>query len=254
MFANERRNALLEMLERNQTVTVSELKEKFQVSIETIRRDLEYLEERHALTRVHGGAISNRGMARFTKLCERVSEHTQNKRLLSLTACQYIEEGDFIAVDSGSTAIEFAKVLAENFHSLSVVTNSPEVFDLLSAKEGFELIATGGQYLQEERAFYGHIALDALKKLHVSKSFIFPFAISLSLGVSVFHHNLYEIQRAYLDIADQPMVLADSSKFEKTAAIRLCSLQTPCRIVTDPALPDEVWQMYLNQSVKLVRS
>ena len=86
MFANERRIQITEMLNRRSSVTVTELTDTFQVSLETIRRDLEYLEKQGALKRVHGGAITVHKMQSYTSLSSRVSEHREEKRKLALAS------------------------------------------------------------------------------------------------------------------------------------------------------------------------
>lgn len=253
MFANERRVKIAELVASQQSVTVSELMKRFDVSIETIRRDLECLEKQRVLSRVHGGAITVKKMQRFTQLSQRVSENRELKRQLSQTAAGLIAEGDRIALDSGSTAIELAQVLRERFHELTVVTNSPEVLELLYPAESFHLIQAGGFFLKSENAFYGHLTTDTLRGLHVAKSLIFPSAVSLQYGIGCYVPELLEVQRAFMDISDEVIVLADSSKFETTAALKLCGLSSVHRLVTDSRLPDAIHRRYLEKGIQILR-
>lgn len=253
MFANERRLKIAELVADKQSVTVSDLMKRFGVSIETIRRDLEYLEKQRVLSRVHGGAVTLKKMQRFSQLSERLSENREQKRRLSQRAADCIVEGDRIAIDSGSTAIELAQVLRERFHTLTIVTNSPEVFEMLYPVEGFELIQTGGFYMKSERAFHGYITVDTLRGLHVSKSLIFPSAISLQYGVGVYVPELLEVERALMEIADETILLADSSKFETTGALKLCDLKSIHRLVTDGDLSDAVYRLYAEAGVPILR-
>lgn len=254
MFANERRMKILEVLERQSSVTVAELMQRFEVSIETVRRDLEYLESKQALRRVHGGAVSNQRMNSFTKLENRLSENKALKQQLARNAAGLVQENDTIAIDSGSTAMELVPFLKERFHRLTVVTNSPDVFGALSEKDGFELIQIGGQYLREEKAFYGHLAVDAIRRLHVKKAFLFPSAVSLQYGIGVFVHELFDIQRAFLTNCDEAFILADSSKFEKTAAIKLCDVSPSYTIVTDSQLPAPVLAQYKKKGIPILHN
>ena len=152
MFANERRNKILELLSRRSSVTVTELTGLFQVSLETIRRDLEYLEKQGALKRVHGGALSMNRMQSYTGLSERSTEHQTEKRQIARAALSHIREGERIA-------------LCDSFQELTIVTASLPIFEILSAKPGFQVILTGGFYLPGEKAFYGHLALDMIRQL-----------------------------------------------------------------------------------------
>ncbi|MBD2871912.1 DeoR/GlpR family DNA-binding transcription regulator [Paenibacillus arenilitoris] len=253
MFANERRMKIMELLEQKTSVTVSELMKRFGVSIETVRRDLEYLESQQALKRVHGGAVSNQKMKRFASLESRMSENRELKRQLAGIAIRYIREDDTIALDTGSTAMELAPLLKEHFRRLTVVTNSPEVFGALTDAEGFELIQIGGQYLRGEKAFYGHMALDAVNRLHVAKAFVFPSAVSLRHGVGVFVHELFDIQRAYIHNADEVFILADSSKFEIAATVKLCDVSPSHTIITDRELPEPIYSLYKKNAIPIVK-
>ena len=144
-------------------------------------------------------------------------------------------------------------MLRERFRELTIVTNSPEVFDLLCPVEGFRLIQAGGFFLREENAFCGHLTVDTLRGLHVSKTLLFPSAVSLQYGIGVYIPELLEVQRAFMEIADETIALADSSKFETTAALKLCSLSSIHRFVTDSALSDAVYRLYLEKGIPLLR-
>ena len=253
MFANERRIQITEMLNRRSSVTVNELTDTFRVSLETIRRDLEYLEKQGALKRVHGGAVTVHKMQNYTSLSFRVSEHREEKRKLALASLPFIQEEDRIALDTGSTSFELASLLCERFSRLTIVTNSLEVFQILSGKEGFQTILTGGFYMPGEKTFYGHLALDMIKQLHVSKFFLAPSAISLDFGISDHIHEMIAVQRALIAISDQIIVQADSSKFETCAALKVCDLN-PCFLYfTDSGLPDEIAEAYRKAGLQITK-
>jgi len=252
LFANERYLKILDLLDQESSVTVSELMKLFGVSIETVRRDLEHLEKQGLLTRVHGGAISNKKMNKFEKLESRMSENRALKQQLAKIAVRYIRENDTIAIDSGSTAMELVPFIKSQFRRLTIVTNSPEVLNAFSDMDTYELIQIGGQYLRDEKAFYGHLALDAINRLHFSKAFIFPSAISLRHGVGVFVHELFDIERAFMHNADEVFMLADHSKFEKTATIKLCDVTTSYKFITDSEMPAQVYERYRKHSIQII--
>ena len=196
------------------------------MSLETIRRDLEYLEQQGALKRVHGGALSMNRMQSYTGLSERSTEHQPEKRQIARAALSHIHEGERIALDAGSTTSELAHLLCDSFQELTIVTASLPIFEILSEKPGFQVILTGGFYLPGEKAFYGHLALDTIRQLHVSAFFHAPSALSLNFGLSEHIRELVEVQRAFIAATDQVFVLADSSKFETCGAEGLRS-QSP---------------------------
>lgn len=253
MFADERKTKIADMLKERPSVTTSELMELFQVSVETIRRDLECMESQGQLRRVHGGAVSLGKLQNYTRLSGRVGEHQAEKHDLALKACSYIREGDYIAMDAGSTAFELAALLGDRFQELTVFTHSMEVVRILAERENIHVILAGGLYLPEEKCFCGHLTLDMAHQLHVSKCFIAPAAISLNFGISDHMQELIAVQRAFLKISDQAYILADSSKFEKCAPLKICDFDPKHLFITDSGLPDAVLEAYHEANVNVIR-
>lgn len=171
MFADERKAKIADMLKRRPSVTTSELTETFGVSLETIRRDLECMESHGQLKRVHGGAIAVGRLQNYTSLSGRRREHLTEKHSLALKACSYIKEGDFIALDAGSTTYELAVLLGERFHGVTVLTHSLELMEILGDKENIRIILAGGS--------------SWVKKVSMQKAIIgLPHASRYCLGIS----------------------------------------------------------------------
>ncbi len=242
MFAEERQKKIQAMVREQGAVTTKKLVELFDVSIETIRRDLLCMEEAGRLTRVHGGAISTGGMKPYYELPRRNQEHSDKKRELSSVAMSFISEGDYIGIDAGSTATIFAELLKTRFKKLTVITHSADVFDIL--KDTFAVVLCGGQYLQEENAFCGALTLETMDRLHVQKSFIFPTAVSLKFGICDYQQDLYPPQKKLLDICEQAYILADSSKFESQALLKIDDMKPEYYYITDGGLPCELAALY----------
>ena len=252
MFANERQQQILSRLNMSGAVTTSELTEAFGVSIETVRRDLLHLEQKGHLQRVHGGAVIPGSMRHYTDLSHRMEENSQGKTELSQNAALLVEEGDILYIDSGSTAVFFAKELASRFSKLTVVTHSIDVFEILSKQAGFQLFLCGGSYSSEERAFHGSITLDALKQLHVGKAFLCPSAISLKNGVCDYDQALTQVQKQALAICDKACFLADSAKFESNALLKLCDTSENHIYITDSSLPQHYRQLYREHNMTVI--
>ncbi len=252
LFASERYEKILDLIQKQGSVTVAELMEMFDISIETVRRDLLQLEKARLLDRVYGGAVAVNQLCAFSTLPERLTNHKENKSLLCSAAVDLIRERDIIAMDSGSTALELADVIRTHFQELTIITNSPGVFQKLN-KEGFQLIMVGGQYLRSEDACYGTFALAVLKSLRVAKSFVFPSSVSLKHGVGSNIPELLDVQQALMQIADHVYIMADSSKFETTALIKLCDISAGCTFVTDAGLDEKITHLYEANNIKLIR-
>ena len=253
MLANERQRRICEEVNKNGAVTVSDLVKKFNVSVETVRRDLLNLEKKNMLSRVHGGAIQMTHVKLAGDFSVRKDENRALKFELSKIAANLVENGDTIAIDAGTTAMEFAEVLKERFSDLTIVTHALGVFETLSSVAGINTILIGGMFEKGERAFYGPIATKAYGDIHVSKTFIFPTAVSISTGVSDFNLNLAEVQRVLLETADKVIVLADSSKFEKASLIKLCDVSPEHIYVSDSKLPDSIFELYKENNLTILK-
>lgn len=252
MFANERQQKILTMLKVNGAVTTAELIEAFDVSIETVRRDLLQLERSGQLQRVHGGAVIPGHMRPYPDLPHRLEANQNAKAALCATAALLVEEDDIICIDSGSTAYFFAKALADRFSRLTVITHSMDVFEILSQKEGFRIILCGGCYRLQEKAFHGSLTIDSLRQLHVRKAFLCPSAISLKTGVWDYDRELTQVQKQILSICDQAIFLADSVKFETSALLKLCDTSPNHIYVTDSGLSQQCKQLYRDQERTII--
>lgn len=253
MFVNERREQITELLSRRPSVTVAELTGLFQVSQETIRKDLEYLERQGVLRRVHGGALSVKKMQTCASLPERLELHRENKMEISRAAMKYVKEGESIALDTGSTACELALMLVRSFQKLTVVTASLPVFQILSEQPEFRVILAGGFYYPGEKCFCGSLTLDLIRQIHVSVFFLMPSAVSLDFGISEHVGELIEVQRELIKNADQVIVLADSSKFETCAGLKVCDLNPGFVYLTDSGLDEKVQEAYREFSCTVIR-
>lgn len=251
MFANERQDKIYDMIQNNGAVTTARLVNFFGVSIETIRRDLLAMEQDGRLTRVHGGAVAKTAMKPFKKLRERNKEFGKQKYELSLKAAEFISDGDIIGIDSGSTAISFAEVLKERFSKLTIVTHSMDIFEMLSDYKDFSVILCGGHYLREENAFYGELTLGMLNSLHIQKAFIFPSAVSLEYGICDYQKDLYQIQKQLIKSSNEIYILADSSKFEKAALLKLSNMKPDYIYITDNSLQNEIVKLYKENNIKI---
>ncbi|MBO5364050.1 MAG: DeoR/GlpR transcriptional regulator [Clostridia bacterium] len=251
MFATERQDKILEILSEKGAVSITNLVKVFGVSAETIRRDLLTMEGQGRLSRVHGGAVAKRNMKPFYDLQERNKAYSRQKQDLAKLAAEFVTEGDIIAIDSGSTAIFFAEALRIRKIPLTVVTYSLDVFNILCQQKQISVILSGGHYMPAENSFYGQIALESLRALHVKKLFLCPSGLSYDEGIWDYQNELVQIQKQLLSAADEVYILADSSKFEKKALLKLADMSTKYRYITDGDLSEEMRELYLEKGYNI---
>lgn len=252
MFAKERQDKIYEMICENDAVSTADLVKTFGVSIETVRRDLLEMENGKLLKRVHGGAVKVGDMRPFFELEKRHQSYGEEKASLAKVAASMVKEGDFIAVDSGSTAIFFAEELKRRFSKLTVVTHSLDVFEILCNHKDFNVILCAGYYMRQENSFYGMLTLEMLDRLHVDKCFVCPSAVSLEFGIYDYQPDLCMIQRKMMEISNSVYVTADSSKYEKRALVKLDGMRTDYTYLTDDGLKDELKKLYLENNLRII--
>ena len=254
MFADERQKIIQQHIRKKGAVTTAALMEEFCVSIETVRRDLLCMEKHGILKRVHGGAVAMSELRPFNDLKERNKEFVKEKTELAENAVKFVMEGDIVFIDSGSTAICFAEVIKERFNNLTVITHSLDVFNILSCKQGFEVILCGGHFSKKENAFYGSIALETVNGIYAQKAFLCPSAVSIEFGICDFDKELVQIQKQIINSIDEIYILADSGKFERKALLKISDMEKDYHYITDSKLPCELALLYGENGIDILSS
>lgn len=255
MLANDRYNKISEILDRNGSVKSSNLVTVLGVSLETIRRDLDFLEKQGALEKVHGGAIKkDKEEENVLTYSLREEKNIEAKQEAAKIAVNLIKDGEIIALNSSTTNLEIARFIKNKFNHLTVITNSLPIVNELTNTEGIHLILAGGVYNKNEFAFLGEITADFLKNFSVDKAFISVGGISLKRGVTDFLMSEVLVERKMMEIAEQVIVLADSSKLEMNSLIKTCDLSDVDFIITDSKLNNKIKLDYLENGIKIVNS
>jgi DeoR family transcriptional regulator, fructose operon transcriptional repressor len=249
MFAEERKQRILETLNRDRVVKVSELSALLRVSEASVRRDLQELEESGLLKRTHGGAITNTSATFEPSLAEKEDRYRAEKAAIAGIAVEMIQEGDTIILDSGSTTLQIARQLKQR-RNITVVTNSMNIALELAASS-VELVLTGGLLRPKILSQVGPITENTLAGLHVDKLFLATNGIDLEGGLTT--PNLLEAQtkKAMLRSAAEVIVVADHSKFGRTAFSHVCDLNQVHCLVTDGAAPAQYLSALEEQGVRV---
>ncbi|MFD2114899.1 DeoR/GlpR family DNA-binding transcription regulator [Paenibacillus yanchengensis] len=251
MLQEERYKKILEILKLNDSVKVTELVQVLNVSIDTVRRDLENMESKRMLKRVHGGAILAEDHGDRNAFTYRDSKNKEKKEQLATLACTYVTEGQAIALNAGTTNLEVAKKLVEQFERLTIITNGLRIIDILSSKPNFTIIVPGGLLDHEEFALYGKKCEEEIRGYNIDQAFISINAISIDKGLTDFRMHEIDVMLAMMNSARQVNIVADSSKFEKVSYMNVCPLSDVTRIISDSSLNEDVVKLYRNAGVSL---
>ncbi|CQR56329.1 DeoR/GlpR transcriptional regulator [Paenibacillus sonchi] len=238
MLAAERRKKIIDLVHQDKRVLVSDLSRMFEVTEETIRRDLEKLEKDGILSRTYGGAMLNRHTNEDLPFVTRNALNTDMKRNIALKALDLINDGDTLMVDPSSTAFEFLKLLG-NKNNLTVITNSINILHEF-ASSGMNIISSGGSLRHRSLSLVGPVAHDTIRRYNVDTAVISCKGIDMERGVTDSNEPECELKKYMLRQAQKVVLLADHTKFDKTAFTRLVELSSIDVLITDRR-PAESW-------------
>ena len=251
MLAIERKNEILEILQKEQRVLVSELAKRYDVTEETIRRDLEKLESEGYVKRTYGGAVLNQNTNVDMPLRIRENANRNEKQITAKMVAQLVEDGDRIMLDASSTSLMIAKEL-KNKKKLTVITNAVEVLIELAGQDGIQVISTGGNLNETSLSLVGNAAQKVLNGYHVDKAVFSCKGIDMANGLTDSNELDSDIKNVMYACADTAILAVDSSKFNHVSFVKTMQPKKGDILVTDRALSDE-WQSFLQErGVKLV--
>lgn len=211
MLAVERQHRILEIARRDGTVRTTGLAADFEVTEETIRRDLDHLTRRGQLRRTHGGAMDIAASMGELSQSERETRQLEEKRAIARVAAGLIHEGETLLLDASTSAVELASWLPERI-GLRVVTYSLAVVERLAGRDDVELIQLGGVYDRRGRRFSGMLTEMALRSLRIDRFFFSGGGYDAKLGVGEPNPDQARLKRMMLEHAQWSCALLDSSK------------------------------------------
>ena len=231
-----RRQQMLNLLEETGTLNVGELADRFGVSLVTVRKDLDELGAEGLLDRTFGGAVFSH-RSRFNRsFLQRALEHRQEKRAIAAAALEYIQDGDTIILDAGTTTLCLAQVLKEQVKNVFVITCSvPVALELSSA--GYDILLLGGMVRNKSLALLGRETLRIIERYRADKAFLGSTGFTAEMGHSTPNPDDAQIKEALIRIADKTYVLVDSSKYGHNCLTSFAQLRDVQLTITDSGLP-----------------
>ncbi len=246
MLALERRNRIIEILQDEKRVVVSDLAQKFEVSEETIRRDLDRLDKEGIATKSYGGAVFNEDTSIDLPFNVRQKHNVAGKQRIAEIVANVIGDNDHIFLDASSTAVYICKSIKEK-HNLTVVTNSIENMIELSDVSDWNIISSGGRMREGYFALVGPRAVEGLSSFMADKAFISCKAISMERGIMEGNEEIAQTKLVMMHQADKVYLTVDSSKFGQKAFSKVCEIREIAAIITDEK-PDAMWLDYFEKN------
>ena len=234
MLAIERRNEILEKLQTDRRVVVSELSQLYDVSEETIRRDLEKLVNDGYAIKSYGGAVINENVNIELPFNIRKNRNIVGKQHIADLVSRVVKDGDSIMLDASSTAVYIAKALLEKGKkNLTVITNSIEIIIELFDAQDWTILSTGGASREGSFALVGPQTDKMIRSYHVDKAIISCKGIDVDAGITDSDELHANNKATMLAAATEKILAVDSSKFDKTAFTNIAPLDDLTMVITD---------------------
>ncbi|MBP5856567.1 DeoR/GlpR transcriptional regulator [Marivibrio halodurans] len=235
MSLTPRQNEMLAMARASGRLSVDGLARDFAVTPQTIRRDLNDLCGRGLLTRVHGGAMPANGTANVAYEERRAMAFAEKARI-GAAAAALIPDSCSLILNIGTTTEQVAEALREH-RDLVVITNNINVVSVLRGSPTTELILAGGVVRQSDGGIVGEAAVDFIRQFKVDWAVIGASALDEDGAILDFDYREVSVARAIVENARNTILVADRSKFERSAPVRICDLSRIDHVVTDAEPP-----------------
>lgn len=239
MLPLERRRRIVEQISTNGSVKVIDLSKNFNVTEETIRRDLEKLEQENILKRTYGGAVLEAESGREVPFVSRSERNKVEKIFIGELASSLICDGDVIMVDSSTTSLEVVRKIT-GLRNLTLITNSVVVTSDMVHHDNIDTICTGGHLLTKALAYTGPLSEKIINSYYADKAILSCKGIGIEKGIMESNELEASIKRAMIETAEKVILVVDHTKFDIYSRIRLTSFYSIDIVVTN-SKPSQEW-------------
>ncbi len=246
MFGIERRNHIMSLINEKKSITVTEVALLYNVTEETIRRDLKALEQQGLIIRTHGGAVLADDINVEPPLKVREGINISGKNTIGKFAASLVNDGDTIFMDASTSSLYVAKHIKDK-KRLTVITNSEQI--LLELKECIDIniISTGGILRKESLSLVGHAAESAINSYHANTVFFSCKGFSPKRGMTDSNEMESAIRKLMIAHSEKAVFLCDHTKFNKVGYVTTAHLNDIHHLITDAPLP-EGWEEEIKNS------
>lgn len=251
MFALERQKRILELLKLDGAVWVSKLSEELGVTEETVRRDLEKLEQQDALRRTHGGALPMDDSMELS-FEKRKNVNVEVKQRLAHRAVEFIASGDTVFLDASTTTFFMSREL-KKMKNITIVTNSIRIVNELAGHEGIRVIAVGG-LVSGNQSFVGTLAESNIRENYfANKMFFSSRGITEEAGILESNEQECTIKQIMIANSKQRFYLCDQTKIGRVGFVKLATLEQIDYFLTDAALSKDWKQQFEEYKTEVIK-
>ena len=249
MPAVTRREKVLEVIRNKSFVSIPDLVDQLGVSESTVRRDLNSLEQDGTAKRTHGGVLYTGPSPKLHHFDRIQSYNWGKKKQIAQIAQRFVDDGDTILLDGGSTTYELARLLVGR--AVTIITNSLPVANLFSTSDPTELILIGGAVHHRTGVCLGNYSVQMLQSVNCRRAFL---SVSGVHDDGLYNNNalLVETEQAMIQSADEAIIVADSTKFGRKSLAKLCDFEAINTMIVDDQLDPEWKKTISHHNVNVI--
>ncbi len=244
-----RQSDIMELARASRRISVEALSDQFEVTPQTIRKDVNDLCERGLLHRVHGGAVLSSGVANFGYEA-RHALAAEEKRRIGVKAASLIPENCSLLINIGTTTEQVAMALTGK-RDLMVITNNINVVNILRGNPGTDVIVAGGIVRRSDGGIVGEAAVDFIRQFKVDFAIIGASAIDHDGSLFDFDYREVKVAQAIIENARHAILVVDSMKYERSAPVRIGHITQLGTFVTDQRPPEQIEQICRDNGVRI---
>ncbi|ESQ74610.1 hypothetical protein ABAC402_13275 [Asticcacaulis sp. AC402] len=249
MLQETRQSEIYYLLQLHRTCTIADLAQRFDVSDETIRRDIRQLEAEGQAYRVRGGVTLKETAAEAPYLTRR-NQNAEKKQAIALKAAQLVEDGMTILIDSGSTSYWLSRALSKQRH-LNIITNALEVAREMSGKNDCRVFFGGGEIDDNYQSCFGAATEAFMSQFTPAIAFFSISAIDSRRGLLDIHYPEATLKARLFPLASRVVVLADSTKFERQGIVKALDFKDIDIFITDTPPPAQLLEALRDAEVQI---
>lgn len=248
MKATDRQKAIMQILQKNNSIRISQVSEIFGVSNETARRDLEYLQKKKLLRRVHGGAVLESAAPFRFEESQQSENPSSLQEMLAQAGAELVSDNDIIFIGHGTTMQYLSRYLRQR-PGITVLTNSQLVINELMGSN-VTLYSLGGLIDPDEQNMNGSIPISTIQKFYANKAFISCGGATINDGITDYNSD-GTLLNLMLMHAEKRYLVASSNKFGRNAFGKVCELQDFSGIICDSGLDPEYREAIIQMNIDL---
>ncbi len=241
MFAEERQNQIVALVNKNGSVRVKDLSEEFQVTEDSIRKDLTLLEKKGLLKKTYGGAMKKRVNVHDLNVAQRKDKNIEAKQKIAAKAMELIKNGDMVFLDISTANLELAKLLVKSSLDITVVSNMADIMTEFMVPSTVRFIFLGGAFSRGKDGFVGSCTI---KQIQV---FRFDIAFLGTVGVDVFENSVstYMVEdgltkSALLNVSKSAYMMLETRKFNTDGTYKYARIDEFTGAVMESGAPAEI--------------